>query len=126
MSKKILMDAFYNQFADFLSQLAKTFPEDPDFSAYKTGLLLFQKTNPVLVIKTVHEHVAPYEETIRAKNVDFFLKHDYSGHIDNDDAMEQVIQKLKGYWSEMSPANQEVVWKYITLLLDLAKRYTSG
>ena len=126
MSKKILLDAFYNQFADFLSQLAKVFPEDPDFPAYKTGLVLFQKTNPVLVIKTMHEHVAPYEETIRAKNVDFFLKHDYSDHIDNDDAMEQVIRKLKGYWGEMSEANQDAVWKYITLLLDLAKRYISG
>lgn len=126
MSKKILMDAFYNQFADFLTQLAKTFPEDPDFLAYKTGLLLFQKTNPVLVIKTVHEHVIPYEETLRAKNVDFFLKHDYSDHIDNDDAMAQVIQKLKGYWGDMSETNQDVVWKYITLLLDLAKRYVSG
>ena len=126
MSKKILLDAFYNQFSDFLSELTKAFPEDPDFPAYKTGLLLFQKTNPVLVIKAVHEHVSPYEETIRAKNVDFFLKHDYAGHIDNDDALDQVIQKLKGYWGEMTEANQTVVWKYITLLLDLAKRYTSG
>jgi hypothetical protein len=125
MSKKIFLDAFYNQFSDFLGQLAKLFPEDPDFPAYRTALLLFQKTNPVLVIKTVHEHVTPYEETIRAKNVDFFLKHDYSGHIENDDALEQVIQKLKGYWSEMSDTDQEAVWSYITLLLDLAKRYTS-
>jgi hypothetical protein len=126
MSKKILLDAFYNQFSDFLSELTKAFPDDPDFPAYKTGLLLFQKTNPVLVIKAVHEHVSPYEETIRTKNVDFFLKHDYSNHTENDDALEQVIQKLKGYWEQMSEANQTVVWKYITLLMDLAKRYTSG
>ena len=125
MSKKILMDAFYNQFSDFLSELCKAFPEDPDFPAYKTGLVLLQRTNPALVIKAVHEHVTPYEETIRAKNVDFFLKHDYSTHTENDDALEQVIQKLKGYWGEMSEVNQTVVWKYITLLLDLAKRYTS-
>lgn len=125
MSKKILLDAFYNQFADFLSELIRVFPEDPDFPAYKTGLLLFQRTNPAFVIKAVHEHVAPYEETIRAKNVDFFLKHDYSGHTENDGALEQVIQKLKGYWSQMSESNQTVVWKYITLLMDLGKRYTS-
>jgi hypothetical protein len=126
MSKKILLDAFYNQFSDFLSELVKAFPEDPDFPTYKTGLLLLQKTNPALVIKAVHEHVSPYEETIRAKNVDFFLKHDYSNHTENDDALEQVIQKLKGYWEQMSETNQTVVWKYITLLMDLAKRYTSG
>lgn len=126
MSKKILLDAFYNQFSDFLSELMKAFPEDDEFPAYKTGLLLFQKTNPVLVIKAVHEHMTPYEETIRAKNVDFFLKHDYSGHTENDGALDQVIEKLKGYWEQMSEANQTVVWRYITLLLDLAKRYTSG
>jgi hypothetical protein len=126
MSKKILLDAFYTQFTDFLTELAKAFPEDPDFPAYKTGLLLLQKTNPALVLKTVHEHVMPYEATIRARNVDFFLKHDYSNHIDNDDALEQVIRKLKGYWEQMSETNQTVVWRYITLLLDLAKRYVSG
>ena len=126
MSKKILLDAFYTQSTDFLTELAKAFPEDPDFPAYKTGLLLLQKTNPALVIKTVHEHVMPYEATIRARNVDFFLKHDYSNHIENDDALEQVIRKLKGYWEQMSETNQTVVWRYITLLLDLAKRYVAG
>jgi hypothetical protein len=70
--------------------------------------------------------VFPYESPIRARNVDFFLKHDYSGHTENDGALDQVIQKLKGYWTQMSEANQAVVWTYITLLLDLAIRYTAG
>lgn len=122
MSAKIFLDTFYNQFSDFLDQLIKAFPGDTDFLAYKTALLLLRKTNPMLVVEQVHKHVSPYDTIIRAKNEDFFLKHGFDDHIDGDDTLDQVIQKLKGLWTALTPNNKEVVWSYTTLLLDLAKR----
>lgn len=116
------MDAFYNQFSDFLGQLIQIFPEDTDFPAYKTALLLLQKTNPMLVIDQVVLHVVPFEETIRARNEDFFLKHDFA---DYTDALDQVIHKLKMLWTRLTEHDKRCVWDYIILLLDLAKRCSS-
>lgn len=122
MSKKILIDAFFNQFSDFLTELTKAFPEDQDFPAYKAGLQLLKRTNPMIVINAIIEHVTPYEEMIKTKNSDFFLKHEFSEHTGDDDALQQVIRKLKGLWTTLGPSSQASVWGYINLLLDLAKR----
>lgn len=122
MSRKILLDAFYNNFSDFLDQLIKVFPEDSDFPTYKMGLFLFQKTNPAVVPTTLNLHVSPYEEIIRAKNEDFILKHEFSDHIGDDDALDQIIRKLKDQWVAMSPNNKACVWQYTTILMELSKR----
>jgi hypothetical protein len=118
MSKKIFLDAFYTQFADFLTQLTQVFPNDPDFPAYKTGLYLLQKTNPMLVADQVILHVLPFETIIRSRNEDFFLKHEFSEY----NTLDQVIDKLKHLWEQLSDQDKKCVWDYITLLLDLAKR----
>ncbi len=122
MSKKIFIDAFFNQFGDFLTELSKVFPDDPDFPTYKVALGMLRKTNPMIVITTILTHVTPYEEMIRSKNSDFFIKHEFSEHTQNDDALEQVIRKLKGLWETLSPSNQGVIWSYIILILDLCKK----
>ena len=122
MSKKIFIDVFFNQFSDFLTELSKVFPDDPDFPAYKIALGMLRKTNPMIVITTILTHVTPYEEMIKTKNSDFFLKREFSEHTNNDDALEQVIRKLKGLWTTLSEANQNVVWSYIILILDLCKK----
>jgi len=124
MSRKIFIDAFFNQFNDFLEQLIRVFPDDSEFPAYLAGLKLLQRTNPMLVITQVKEHVSPYEETIRAKNEDFFLKHSFDDH-GTDDALDQVINKLKGLWAVLDDKNKQHVWEYVTVLLELAKRCTS-
>lgn len=125
MSKRIFIDTFFNQFAQFMDQLIAVFPHDPDFMAYKMGIKLFHKTNPTLVISTIQEHVLPYEEMILAKNEDFFLKHEFKEYMD-DDTIGAVIHKLKGLWSVLSPDNRTCVWDYIVLLMNLAKRCTAG
>lgn len=122
MSAKIFLDTFYNQFSDFMDQLIKVFPGDTDFLAYKTGLMLLRRTNPLLVVEQVYKHVAPFEDTIRAKNEDFFLKHGFDEQVEDNDTLDQVIQKLKGLWTNLTANNKEVVWSYTILLLDLAKR----
>jgi hypothetical protein len=121
MSRKIFLDTFYGQFSDFLDQLIRAFPEDSDFPAFKTGLVLFQRTNPKLVPEQVVVHVTPFDAMIREKNEGFFLDHvfpDYAG----DNALDLVISKMKTLWTTLNDTNKKVVWDYLTLLLDLAPR----
>jgi len=119
MSKKVFLDAFFNQFGDFLEQLIKVFPDDTDIPAYKSGLGLLQRTNPTLVIKETYTHMSPFEKVIRARNEDFFLKHEFAEY----DTLEQVIAKIKSLWVGLSENNKNCVWGYLTILLDISKRY---
>ena len=121
MSRKIFMDAFYGQFSDFLDQLTLVFPDDSDFPTYKTGLRLFQKTNPKIVPEQVRIHVVPYEETIRARDEKFFMEHGFDDYT-SDDALGVVIMKMKSLWTSLNDNSKKVVWDYIILLLDLAKK----
>ena len=124
MSRKIFLDAFYGQFHDFLDQLIRVFPDDSDFPAYKTGLSLLQKTNPKLVPEQVFIHVTPFEQSIRARDETFFLEHQFPEYAD-DNALDLIISKMKDLWTTLSDTSKTVVWEYLTLLLDLAKRCTA-
>lgn len=115
------MDAFYGQFSDFLDQLAQVFPGDSDFPTYKTGLILLQKTNPKIVPEQVVIHVVPFEATIRARDEKFFMDHGFDDYT-SDDALGTVIMKMKSLWSTLTDNSKKVVWDYIILLMDLAKR----
>jgi hypothetical protein len=121
MSRKIFLDAFYNQFSDFLDQLIAVFPNDSDFPAYKTGLVLLQKTNPKLVPEQVLIHVTPFEKTLRARDERFFIDYNFTEYGD-DDALGMIISKMKDHWSTLSDNNKSCIWGYTNLLLDLATK----
>ena len=121
MSKKIFMDAFFTQVHEFMGQLIKVFPNDDDFKMYDDSVSLVQKMNPGMVLSEFNKHVGPFEDVIRAKDDNFFMYHTFSS-LEPDDTMENVIQKLKGYWAGMSEQNKSSIWGYIILLLDIAKR----
>jgi hypothetical protein len=121
MSKKIFMDAFFTQFHEFMGQLTKVFPNDEDFKMYDDAVYLVQRMNPGLVVSEFGKHVLPYEEVIRKRDDGFFMNHTFDS-LEPDNTMEQVIQKLKGYWTTLSDQNKSSIWGYITLLLDIHKR----
>jgi hypothetical protein len=115
------MDAFFTQFHQFMGQLIKVFPEDPDFKMYDDGVALVQRVNPSLVLSEFSKHVGPFEEVIRKRDDGFFMNHTFDS-LEPDNTMEQVIQKLKGYWAALSDQNKSSIWGYIILLLDIHKR----
>lgn len=121
MSKKIFMDAFFSQFHEFMGELIRVFPNDEDFPAYDAGVALVQRMNPGLVLSEFAKHVLPYEEILRSRDEKFFINHTFDS-LDPDNTMENVIQKLKGYWVGMSKQNKTAIWNYILLLLDIHKR----
>ncbi len=118
MSKKILIDTFFNQFTDFLKQLENMYPDDTDFPVFLTTLDLLKSTNPMLVVKFVKENIVDlYKDKILNKDESFFLDQDYTKHGDVD---LNIVHKLKKYVKDMSSNSKDVVWKYIELLMKLA------
>ena len=121
MSKKVLMDAFFNQFSAFLKELTQLYPEDADFPIFQSSLGLLKTTNPMLVVRIVKDEVlSKYGDKIKAKDESFFMSHSYEDHKGDVDL--DIVHKLKGYISGMSPSTKEAVWKYIEILTQLCER----
>lgn len=120
MSRKVLIDTFFNQFTDFLKQLENMYPDDTDFPVFITTLDLLKSTNPMLVVKFVKENIVDlYKDKILNKDESFFLDQDYTKHGDVD---LNIVHKLKKYVKDMSPNSKDVVWKYIELIMKLSMK----
>lgn len=126
MSKKIYIDAFFEQYGDFLHQMVDVFPEDPDWARFRTGLAVFRRVSPMSIIKTTWEGVAPFEDIIRNREEAFFLARGKENTAPNQDAIEYIITKLKRAWSTISLHNQNVIWDYVTNVMILAKKCCTG
>jgi hypothetical protein len=116
MSRKVFLDAFFNQFISFLGELKGMYPEDPDFPNFVTAITLIRNTNPMLAVNYIKSEVIdPFQDKISARDESFFMDQDYT----QKNADIDVIHKLKEYVREMSPTSKEVVWQYIELLMKL-------
>ena len=117
MSKKILIDAFFNQFNSFLGELKQMYPEDPDFPVFMTTLSMMKIANPMLVVNFIKtEIVDPFGAKILARDESFFMTQDYATRHDVD---LNIVEKLKQYIQGMSPDTKETVWKYIEIISKL-------
>jgi len=121
MSKKILIDAFFNQYEDFLNQLKDVYPDDPDWKLYLTGLAIFRRTNPLIVAQKTWKWVSKFEETIKNRDEKFFLTMDYSEYTEGEEPLEQTIEKLRNMWTALDAHNRKVVWDFVNNITTLAK-----
>jgi len=119
MSKKVLIQAFFDQCISFSKELCEMYPDDSDFSMFSTTLSLMKMTNPSLVIKYVVDNVLQYEGKIMAKDETFFMQNEFSEYQTDIDM--NVFSKLKNYVESMSPASKEHVWTYIQNIVRLSK-----
>ena len=120
MSKKVLIDAFFNQFNGFLTAMNEMYPDDEDFPVFITTLTMMRTTNPMLVLKFVKSEIIDlYGEKIQAKDESFFMNEDYSKR---DDVNLNIVDKIKQYIRGMSPATKDTVWKYIDIITKLCSK----
>jgi hypothetical protein len=120
MSKKVLIDAFFNQFNSFLGELKQMYPEDADFPVFITTLSMMKAANPMLVVNFVKtEIVDPFGAKIQARDESFFMTQDYTVREDVD---LNIVEKIKQYIQGMSPDTKETVWKYIEIITKLCSK----
>ena len=118
MSKAVLLDAFYTQVSDFLGELSRVFPYDLDFPTYRTQFALMRKANPTLALKQFGLYTSVLEPVLQTRSADVFMTCEVPPELAG------LVEKLRGYWLYMTPENQSVVWSYLTLLTQIAKRYS--
>lgn len=119
-SKGVLMKAFFDQFISFAKELTEMYPEDPDFSLFLTTIQIAKSANPSIVIRSVNENIAGFEDKILAKDESFFMNYEFNEYKDVVEDI-NVFSKLKQYIQTMSPVSKESVWKYLQNITRLAK-----
>jgi hypothetical protein len=119
-----ILTAFNDHFLDFLNDVQRVFPEDPDVLSAKNGLIAIRKANPKMIVKIWKTFIADkYRTQIDASDISFFLTKDYSSDVansNNSDKIMESIDRLREPIRNMSPDNQTKVMKYIQNLTKLS------
>lgn len=116
------LSKFNQTFKEFVNDLISLFPEDDDLQLYKTGIIASMMINDEFIVSGFEKYVVmPYGAKILQKDESFFVNHDYMDIPGGHKAMD-FIQKIKGYWTNMSPENKEIVWKYFKVLVLLSNK----
>ena len=123
-SKKVLIDAFFDQFITFVSELSDMYPDDTGFPTFRTTLKLMKMTYPSLVIKYVVDSTSQFMDKLLACDEAFFMDMDFSMVFTDVDV--NIFTKLKSYIETMSPKSKESVWKYIQNVARLAQAIQSA
>ena len=121
-SRKIYIDAFFDQYEDFLQQMQDVFPSDPDWPLYIAGLNIFRRTNPLMVVQKTWKHISKFEDIIKSRDEKFFVDRDFSDITEGEEPLERTITKLKGMWAALSTHNRNIVWDYVNNITYLARK----
>mgnify|MGYP003340340298 CR=1 FL=1 len=120
----IYIEKFNETFKEFIEDLIRIFPDDPEFRLYEIAIMGALNTNELLVINIFNEHVVkPYGDKLLEKDNDFFVSHKYDHLLTMNESAMDIIDKIKSYWCEMSDDVKETVWKYFKVLILLDKKY---
>lgn len=115
---------FNATFREFMNDLIKCFPADEDFRMYKLAISAAMMLEESMVIKVFNEKViVPFADKILAKDDTFFMQNSYEDLKGEYSEAEKIINKLKGYWTQMSVEDKDTVIKYFVVLVKLGQRY---
>ena len=119
----IYLTAFNNLVINFNEDLIKTFPDENDFKVYKRGIEMLNTANAKKICQLFKNYSHFYRNNIINKDETFFLTTNYNDVLDNVDkkeGVENIINKLKISWSELSTTNKEKIWEYLNSLIKLS------
>ena len=119
----IYLTAFNNLVINFNDELIITFPDENDFKVYKRGIEMLNSANAKKICQLFKNYSQFYRNNIINKDETFFLTTNYNDVLNNLDKKEEeenIINKLKISWSELSATNKEKIWEYLNSLIKLS------
>lgn len=113
------MSAWNDMMDQFLTELTKTFPEEPAIKKYKTSFELIRKANPRKVIEGFMESVRNFNDKIMSKDESFFLE--------SADSIEFIKDlNIKNHWNDsLSTNTKDAIWQYLQTLTILGTTLTA-
>jgi len=124
-----VLDKFNRTFAEFVDDLIGVFPNDAEFRMVKIAIMGMTMAAPNMLHESFSKRVVvPFGDKILARDEGFFLDADYTEHVTDVDGVEspeeaaRLVDKVKHMYRKMGPDDQAVVWKYMRVLVLLAKK----
>ena len=96
MDRTVILKTFNDHFLEFLEDISRVFPDDPDVATTKTALLAIRKANPRLIIQSWKEYVvAPYRKKIDEGDMSFFIEKDFTHDLRDVDGNSSILDKIE-------------------------------
>ena len=130
MNKSQVVDAFNKHFIEFIIDIERVFPDDPDIMSTRKTISKSLMLIPRALIKMFNEHfVKLYSTQIENGDISFFIENDYRkqhGYKENDqvwalDKIESLRQPVKN----MSEEDKLKVVKYLQNLKKMTELYNT-
>lgn len=125
---------FNLQCENLINDLIKILPDEKDLKVAYEQFSFLKSANAEFALRGFLKYVYPCKDHIMNKDEEFFLgngvnqevnKFISNEKINNDYAIDKVLN-LKNFWkSKLSNDDKEVIWKYFQVLIVLCERYVS-
>lgn len=127
--KSTISRAFNKHFFEFLDDVMRILPNDPELSKAVASFETIKKMNPTILVKSWYTHVyGPYKEVIDKGDITFFFDKDYNKDLNGVSKADEIIaliDKIRMPIKSMDDTNKEHCTKYIQNLSKLSAVYTS-
>ena len=119
-----ILTAFNDHFLEFVNDILRVFPNDPDVLTAKNSFLAARKANPKLIVRALKLYVVEkYRKEIESGNIEFFVNKDYTNDAavsPYSDKITEAIDRLREPIKLMNPADQAISMKYMQNLTKLS------
>ena len=117
---------FNNKFDEFVKDLIILYPDDKDFKMLKHSFNLMKLADDKKPFELFARYGEKFEKQVQTKDERFFLDHTYDDAVVNESNFtEDLVNKLKSYWKDMSEDDKEIIWKYLGLFFGLKNKIYS-
>ena len=129
--KTIVLRAFNKQFFDFIDDLLRICPNNPEIMTAKSAFETFKSFNPTSLIKVWHSNVyVPYKTKIDEGDISFFAQKDYSAELQSNQVanLQKVlvmIDNVRQPIQDMDDINKAHSAKHIKNLSKLSEAYAA-
>ena len=129
--KTIVLRAFNKQFFDFIDDLLRIYPANPEILTAKSTFETFKSFNPTSIIKVWYSNVyVPYKTQIDEGDITFFAQKDYSDELQSNQVanLQKVlvmIDNVRQPIQNMDAVNKAHSAKHIRNLSKLSEAYAA-
>jgi len=118
-----VLSAFTTQLVNFFDELCNTFPEEKDIKMATEAIKGAKKINPRLILDLFVEHVysdlAPAIQQRDILQIRDVAQKKISTQFNE---MLSALAIFDKHWDSMGTANQDIIWKYLTVLCVLSEK----
>ncbi len=117
------LSAFGTQLVRFFEELVETFPDERDIKMASEAIAGAKRINPRLVLDMFFEHFyVDFHRAVAERNVETLVVIGKQKISQKFNYIMPAIAIFNKHWDTLSVENQEVIWKYLTVLCVLCEK----